>query len=693
MAEKFTDKDGNEVKLITKENVEEYKNWLSATQDPAYLSAEVAPDIKLSELIHTNAYLNAKQLQTASGVIAQAMRASATPEKCAEFISLASTTDANREIIGKAWQSIGNRTSNEFHYQEIANAIKNTPDSKLIGFNLACIEHRCYTEVGTTDDGKKLTSREKELLSLLAEKPNGISAINDMVRNGSLINAKTGFKNSRKVIDEAIIKNGVNNVFANLEKEFMTKEMLRQQVRSTYHFSSKNTSAAKTQAEKNANIMPPKHTRLQEAFMYFTEKQNKYDSSNYGREKGLYERFTDLCQDMGISGELANNSVLQNIGMQIATRDVKEGNFVKLNREMLEKVIANDKSNEIASNLPDEFVEKNKGSLLKISPYLRLKDSAINNMDASWALPAVVESKDISLALKEKILAEAEKVNAARAPEKEALKNNISAHLNEATKASAFYNQNRNRVSDAQHAVEEISRAYQNIKNLLKTDKNGQLLASEAFLSAENVSKLLVGDNPQLPSPQQGSLPLLGRSTEKNRRKSLDEAISAFNQMVHVHMPTLNQEVYDKNSNNSLSSVKKLLGDNILTDKAPSLLRGSEHDCLKDFSKIHDGLDQKYGNYTSKQNQLEIMEKTDKLLIQARTDLNNAKAALKEAAHELSGVKAAEGQSKLQAVDNKLEGKEKAAVRKANKAIVDPLAQKQDAKTVLKIAKQKQISR
>ena len=66
---------------------------------------------------------------------------------------------------------------------------------------------------------------------------------------------------------------------------------------------------------------------------------------------------------------------------------------------------------------------------------------------------------------------------------------------------------------------------------------------------------------------------------------------------------------------------------------------------------------------------------------------------MKEAAHELSGVKAAEEHSKLQVVDNNLEGKEKAAVRKANKAIVDPLAQKQDAKTVLKIAKQKQISR
>ena len=399
MAEKFTDKDGNEVKLITKENVEEYKNWLTTARDPDYLSAEVAPDLKISELIPTNAYLNEKQRQIAAGVVLNAMKASAAPEKCAEFISLASTTDANREIIGKAWSYMGHSTQGIYHYPEVARTIEKTPASKLIGFNLACVENNCYTEVGQTDDGKKLTSREKELLSLLAEKPNGISAINDMVRNGSLINAKTGSDNSRKVIDKAIMNN-INNVFANLDYKFMSKEMLRQQLRVTYRVTPKNTSAAKTQAEKNANILPKSHTHLQGAFMYFTEKQNKYDSSDYGREKGLYTRFTELCKDMGISSELANNEILQNIGLQIATRDVKEGNAAKLNREMLEKVIANDKSGEIASNLPDDFVEKNKGSLLKISPYLRLRDSAINNMDATWTLPAVIESKEISLALK-----------------------------------------------------------------------------------------------------------------------------------------------------------------------------------------------------------------------------------------------------------------------------------------------------
>lgn len=693
MAEKFTDADGNEVKLITKENVEDFKNWINTTQDPDFISVEVSPELKLTDIIPPNTRFGDTKQQVAAGVVVQAMKASATPEKCAEFISLASTTDTNRGIIGRAWQSIGNRTSNEFHYQEIANAIKNTPDSKLIGFNLACIKYKCFTETGKTDDGKKLTNREKELLSLLAENTSGKNVINKFVENGSLINANTENNMARKAIDEAIINNGINNVFTNLDLKFINKEMLKEQLKATYRFDKTNTSKAKTQAEKNANILPKKYTRLQDAFMHLTEKQEKHDSSDWGRIKGLHERFLDLCKDMGITSELDNNPILREISMQIATRDVLNGNIEKLNDNILAKIIAADKSNEIVNKLPNSFIEAHKDVLLKNSPYLKLRDSVLNNLDSSWAIPAIAETKNVSLALKEKILAEAEKANAARAPEKETLKNNISAHLNEATKASAFYNQNRNRVSDAQHAVEEISRAYQNIKNLLKTDKNGQLLASEAFLSAENVSKLLVGDNPQLPSPQQGSLPLLGRGTEKNRRKSLDEAISAFNQMVHVHMPTLNQEVYDKNSNNSLSSVKKLLGDNILTDKAPSLLRGSEQDCLKDFSKIRDGLDQKYGRYEAKQSALEIMEKTDKLLIQARTDLNNAKAALKEAAHELSGVKAAEEQSKLQVVDNNLEGKEKAAVRKANKAIVDPLAQKQDAKTVLKIAKQKQTSR
>lgn len=47
MAEKFTDVDGNEVKLITKENVEDFKNWINTTQDPDFLSVEVSPELKL----------------------------------------------------------------------------------------------------------------------------------------------------------------------------------------------------------------------------------------------------------------------------------------------------------------------------------------------------------------------------------------------------------------------------------------------------------------------------------------------------------------------------------------------------------------------------------------------------------------------------------------------------------------------
>lgn len=690
MAEKFTDKDGNEVKLITKENVEEYKNWLTTARDPDYLSAEVAPDLKISELIPTNAYLNEKQRQIAAGVVLNAMKASAAPEKCAEFISLASTTDANREIIGKAWSYMGHSTQGIYHYPEVARTIEKTPASKLIGFNLACVENNCYTEVGQTDDGKKLTSREKELLSLLAEKPNGISAINDMIRNGSLINAKTGSDNSRKVIDKAIMNN-INNVFANLDYKFMSKEMLRQQLRVTYRVTPKNTSAAKTQAEKNANILPKSHTHLQGAFMYFTEKQNKYDSSDYGREKGLYTRFTELCKDMGISSELANNEILQNIGLQIATRDVKEGNAAKLNREMLEKVIANDKSGEIASNLPDDFVEKNKGSLLKISPYLRLRDSAINNMDATWTLPAVIESKEISLALKEKILAEAQKVNAAKAPEKEVLKQNIDGYLKEMTGATSRNTANTQNINDVNDAIDKINNAFNNIRRYIKKDKDGNPIPAEEYLSAGNLGRIITGKNPKIVLPTEGNLPLFGRGAEKERRENLEKAINAFNKTVQTCMPALNKKLYDKKSSSYYTPAKEFLGDKILTDKASFWLRRSETDCRTDFDKTRDSLEQKYGRYEVKQRALEIMERTDRILADTLNNLNSLKSAMKESAHELSGVKAAEGQSKLQAVDHKLEREDKAAARQANKAIVDPLAQKQDAKTVLKVAKQKHL--
>ena len=186
---------------------------------------------------------------------------------------------------------------------------------------------------------------------------------------------------------------------------------------------------------------------------------------------------------------------------------------------------------------------------------------------------------------------------------------------------------------------------------------------------------------------------MFGRGAEKERRENLEKAINAFNKTVQTCMPALNKKLYDKKSSSYYTPAKEFLGDKILTDKASFWLRRSETDCRTDFDKTRDSLEQKYGRYEVKQNALEIMERTDRILADTLNNLNSLKSAMKESAHELSGVKAAEGQSKLQAVDHKLEREDKAAVRQANKAIVDPLAQKQDAKTVLKIAKQKQTSR
>ena len=100
-------------------------------------------------------------------------------------------------------------------------------------------------------------------------------------------------------------------------------------------------------------------------------------------------------------------------------------------------------------------------------------------MDASWALPAVVESKDISLALKEKILDEAEKVNAARAPEKEALKQNVDGYLEEITGATSRYTANIQNINDVNDAIDKINNAFNNIRRYIKKDKDGNPIPAE----------------------------------------------------------------------------------------------------------------------------------------------------------------------------------------------------------------------
>lgn len=684
MSEKFTDKDGNEVTLITAENVEDFKNWLKNSNEPAPFNPEVAPDLKLADLIPANALLSKRQEDIATKVVMLAMKSNSSPERCAEFIGLASTSDTNRHIIGKAYYYMGRSTSNEFRYEQVSTAVKNTPDSKLIGFNLACYENNNHFNKGKPDDGKNLTSREKELLTILAEKNS--RAVTEFVENGSLINADVRTPATRAVIDNAIYNN-VGKVFADLDTKFVTKDILRKELQQYGRYmrvEPKDTANAKTQAEKNANILSKEHVHLQEAIMSLTEKQNKYDPSNYGRNKGLHERFTDLCKDMRLDDEVMNSPVMQKISLQIAQRDALEGNIGKLDETMLGKVIAADKSSEIAAKLPDEFIQEHKSVLLKNSPYLRHKNAVLNNPNLTYALPDMIKDNKISLSLKEKILDEAEKANAQKSPEKEALKKSLAMQSEDIRRVSSAYVTDTQNIQDAQKAVSEITAAYNKIKQFIKTDKNGNPIEAEAFLSASNINDLIAnGQNPKVFLPQEGGLPLFGRSAEKERRQNLDNAITAFNQVMQAHLPTLEKSLYD---DGSYTPAKQLLRGKILNKEADSILDKSYRDCGKLRFNSIERINKEYGNYDMRQRDLDAFEKTDKMLADARTQLNETKQIMKETAHELSGVKAAEAESKLQVVDNSLEGKDKANVRKANQAVVDPLAKKADAKTVLKAA-------
>lgn len=705
MSEKFTDKDGNEVKLITAENVEEFKNWLKNTKEPETFYPEVSSDLKLADLIPSNTILSEKQESVASRLVVMAMRDNASPERCAEFIRLASTSDTNRHIIGKSWRYMGNSTGG-YNYNKVAKVIADTPDSKLIGFNLECVENNSYIEIGKPDDGKNLTGREKELLCILAQKSS--VAVNRFVANGSLFNVDLHDTEARKVIDRAICdNNNIHKIFPDLEDKFVTKEVLRATFQDAENCGwlkigeMKDTINAKTQAEKNVNISQNTYMRLQNAIIRETEKQNKYDASSYGRTKGLHERFVDLCNDLQLSSKVIDSPFMQKMSLQMAQRDVLQGNADNLDESMLGKVIAEDKSCELSAKLSDEFVSKHKAVLLENSPYLRLKGRVLENLDKPYNLPKFnsVDDRDfkaVPLSLKEKILAEAEKINAQKTPEKEALKKCIDMQSAELDKQQELSRTDIDNNYAAQKAIDEINVAYRAIECFIKKDKKGNIVAAEEFLSVSNINSILAGDKPRLYLPQEGSLPLFGRSAEKERRHSLDEAINAFNQIVKAHMPTLNKEVY---SNGSYVSAKQMLDGKILAedkrskDLADSKFAKSRTSVLQRYNDTVGHINNKYGGELRwKKDNLKKFEEADKWIVDARTQLNNTKQAMKEAAYELSGVKAAAEESKLQAVDKLLEGKDKANVRKANQAVVDPLMQKADSKVVLKAAMQKQHS-
>lgn len=675
----FVDANGNEIKEVTAENIEEYKKWLQTDKNPDVSHLFNSNDVSLADLA-VSPYLDDKQIQAAAYMVYKAISHKTEENKLNEYIDLAKK---NRPVVANSWNILGNSLGG-IAFENILRTMNKRPAAENLAFMLASMEARIpnvdhYT--GKTDDFSKISGENKkyaeELLNLAApvylegrydgsDPKTSISSmcVKGLIQNGSMINLKTSNEN-REVISKAIINNEYRYVLKNLEAlkpEYLNENMLTilaQKYAPAQQY--KDTKGAKTQAEKNVNILPKGYHNFKKAVLNLINKQDKYDRTRYGEERGLNERYLEVCKKIDVSEGIARNpKCMAGLYLETARKDIEEGRAERLDKAALSDVLKHDDGKYLAM-LPQEFAQKNK-SLIEHSLPEKVKISLAEQNVAgayNFSIASLGERNRTTKENKklvENLNAEQEKI----APKIESLakyKEEENKIKSKADTLSKIYTRKQETVQ----ALRDIQYAFAQIQDCRK---KGGSAAEETVLSAEAMEQImsdrLQGKKSVVQEPEHGSLPLMfGRKEEKERREKLAARIAEFNKLLDKEMPKIGERYSGK----------------ILTTSAFAEATMAANQAEREYSQAYNDYWQQKQNI-GKVNEREFDDLTQRnnFIEQARERIQEKETQKKEAVKKLVGVP---DKTAVQAVPQNAEKAEKAQIRRQNKQVEDKLATKE----------------
>ena len=675
----FVDASGNEIREVTAENIEDYKKWIQTDKNPDVSHLTNTDDVSLADLA-VSPYLDNKQIQAAAYMVYKAISHKTEENKLNEYIDLAKK---NRPVVANSWNILGNSLRG-IAFENILRTMNKRPAAENLAFMLASMEARIpnvdhYT--GKTDDFSKISGENKkyaeELLNLAApvylegrydgsDPKTSISSmcVKGLIQNGSMINLKTSNEN-REVISKAIINNEYRYVLKNLEAlkpEYLNEEMLKR-LATKYAPAQqyKDTKGAKTQAEKNVNILPKGYHNFKKAVLNLINKQDKYDRTRYGEERGLNERYLEVCKKIDVSEGIARNpKCMAGLYLETARKDIEEGRAERLDKAALSDVLKHDDGKYLAM-LPQEFAQKNK-SLIEHSLPEKVKISLAEQNVAgayNFSIASLGERNRTTKENKklvENLNAEQEKI----APKIESLakyKEEENKTKNQVDTLSKIYTRKQETVQ----AIKELQYAFAQIQDCRK---KGGSAAEETVLSAEAMEQImsdrLQGKKSVVQEPEHGSLPLMfGRKEEKERREKLAARIAEFNKLLDKEMPKIGERYSGK----------------ILTTSAFAEATMAANQAEREYSQAYNDYWQQKQNI-GKVNEREFDDLTQRnnFIEQARERIQEKETQKKEAVKKLVGVP---DKTAVQTVPQNAEKAEKAQIRRQNKQVEDKLATKE----------------
>lgn len=556
----FVDANGNEIREVTAENIEDYKKWLQTDKNPDVSHLFNSNDVSLADLA-VSPHLYEKQAVAAAMMVYRDVALNLEDDRLNEYIDLAKK---NRPVVAKSWRSMGNSLGGRA-FDNVLYMMNKRSAADNLAFILASIDAGISNvdyHTGKVDDFSKISGENKryaeELLKLAApaylkgrydgsDPKTSISSmcVKSLVQNGSMINLRTSNEN-RKVISKALMNNEYRYVLKNLEAlktEYLNEEMLTILARKYAPAQQyKDTKGAKTQAEKNVNILPKGYQNFKKAVLNLINKQDKYDRTRYGEERGLNERYLEVCKKINVAENIARNpKCMAGLYLETARKDIEEGRVARLDKTALSDVLKHDDGKYLAM-LPQEFVQNNKDLI---------ENSLPKNVKISLAEQNVAGAYNFSIAslgernrtTKEnnKILKNLETEQKKIEPKIDYLQKDKEEIEQLKQTATAKYNIFAAEENNAK-AIFSLQDGYDSIKRLMKEGKDAeQILSKEAVEKV--IAERLEGKNSILQMPQEGSLPIMfGRKEEKERREKLANKITEFNQRMDSVVPYLKKE-------------------------------------------------------------------------------------------------------------------------------------------------------
>lgn len=673
----FVDASGNEIREVTAENIEDYKKWIQTDKNPDVSHLVNSNDISLADLA-VSPYLDTKQAVAAAMMVYRDVARNPEDDRLNEYIDLAKK---NRQVVAKSWRAMGNSVGGRT-FDNVLDMINKRPAAENLAFVLASIEAGISNITyysGKTDDFSKISGENKkyaeELLNLAApayskgrydgsDPKTSISymCVKGLIQNGSMINLKTSNEN-REVISKAIINNEYRYVLKNLEAlkpEYLNEEMLKR-LATKYAPAQqyKDTKGAKTQAEKNVNILPKGYHKFKKAVLNLINKQDKYDRTRYGEERGLNERYLEVCKKIDVSEGIARNpKCMAGLYLETARKDIEEGRAERLDKAALADVLKHDDGKYLAM-LPQEFAQKNKSLIEQSLPEkvkIRLAEQNVAGA-YNFSIASLGERNRTTKENKklvENLNAEQEKI----APKIDYLQKDKEEIEQLQQTATAKYNIFAAEENNAK-AIFSLQDCYDSIKRYMKEGKDAeQILSKEAVEKV--IAERLEGKNSILQMPQEGSLPIMfGRKEEKERREKLANKITEFNQRMDSVVPYLKKEY---------------AGEILSPDAYNQALKKTETTKQEYNNAAYNHSSRLISQGRQNTNELEDLTQRNNFIEQARERIQEKETQKKEAVKKLVGVP---DKTAVQTVPQNAEKAEKAQIRRQNMQVEDKLATKE----------------